>query len=121
MRVLSGYAWPGNIRELQNVIERAVVLSDGPVLALGRDLLPLAGAPAGAAVASAARSGATGSGQALEDMERRHIESVLRRVNYVIEGPAGAAQILNLHPNTLRSRMKKLGISRPRNIVATKG
>jgi transcriptional regulator with GAF, ATPase, and Fis domain len=60
-------------------------------------------------------------GQSLEEMERRHIESVLHQTHYVIEGAAGAARVLDLHPNTLRSRMKKLGIHRPRNIVATKG
>jgi len=113
MRLLSSYAWPGNIRELQNVVERAVVLSDGPVLSLGPDLLPRAGSSADAAFVSAGAGASRHSGLALEDIERRHIEAVLRKVNYVIEGAAGAAQVLNLHPNTLRSRMKKLGISRP--------
>jgi transcriptional regulator with GAF, ATPase, and Fis domain/predicted ATPase len=120
MRLLSRYAWPGNIRELQNVVERAVVLADGPVLNLGTDLLPLAPERGVAAVVAAEGAPSHASGQSLEGIERRHIESVLRQTNYVIEGAAGAAQVLNLHPNTLRSRMKKLGIHRPRNMVATK-
>jgi transcriptional regulator with GAF, ATPase, and Fis domain len=49
----------------------------------------------------------------MEETERRHIVEVLESVNYVIEGPNGAAHVLSLHPNTLRSRMKKLGIARP--------
>jgi formate hydrogenlyase transcriptional activator len=120
IRLLSDYAWPGNIRELQNVVERAVVLSDGPVLSLGPDLLPRLPLSGAASVPASGAAPASPGGQALDDMERRHIEAVLRQVNYVIEGPAGAAQVLGLHPNTLRSRMKRLGVTRPRNIVATK-
>jgi transcriptional regulator with GAF, ATPase, and Fis domain len=112
MRLLSEYAWPGNIRELQNVIERAVVLSDGPVLSLGPDLLPATRAALARPVPLATAE--VGGDSTLEDIGRRHISSVLERTNYVIEGPAGAAALLGLHPNTLRSRMKKLGISRPR-------
>jgi formate hydrogenlyase transcriptional activator len=116
MRLLSEYPWPGNIREMQNVIERAVILSDGPVLSLGADLLP--GGPAAryssATLSVAGRAtAAAGHPRTMEETERRHIVDVLESVNYVIEGPAGAAQVLSLHPNTLRSRMKKLGISRP--------
>jgi transcriptional regulator with GAF, ATPase, and Fis domain len=54
------------------------------------------------------------SGGSLEDVERRHIESVLNQANWMIEGERGAAKVLNLNPSTLRSRMQKLGISRPR-------
>jgi formate hydrogenlyase transcriptional activator len=115
MNVLSGYAWPGNIRELQNVIERAVVLCPGTVLRLGKDLLPIMGeenkeefvSTGGASPAPA------NSPDALESVERAHIVQVLRQTRGVIEGPRGAAKALNLHPNTLRSRMKKLGIERP--------
>ncbi|HVT10338.1 MAG TPA: sigma 54-interacting transcriptional regulator [Polyangia bacterium] len=100
---LRAYAWPGNVRELQNVIERAVVLSQGDVLALASDL----GEPA-AAPAPAASPGVT-----LEDVERRHIHAVLVDRNWLIEGDRGAAKALNLHPNTLRGRMRKLGLKRP--------
>jgi formate hydrogenlyase transcriptional activator len=118
MDLLSRYDWPGNIRELQNVVERAVVLSRGPVLKLGADLLPAASA----AMASTDEvtdldmdrfhsHDSTGA-SSLEQVERRHIQSVLQKTDWVIEGERGAAKILDLHPNTLRSRMKKLGIER---------
>lgn len=111
MRRLSHYAWPGNVRELQNVIERAVVPTDGPVLSLGPDLLPSARTPLARPIPLDGAE--VGGDTSLEETERRHISSVLERAKYVIEGPAGAALLLGLHPNTLRSRMKKLGISRP--------
>jgi transcriptional regulator with GAF, ATPase, and Fis domain len=111
------YAWPGNIRELQNVIERAVVLSSGPVLKLGPDLLPV--------VDDASTAGPEASAPAdanpllsLDEAERRHIEAVLAHTHGVVEGPDGAARILDLHPNTLRSRMKKLGIQRLRHEIS---
>ncbi|HST11123.1 MAG TPA: sigma 54-interacting transcriptional regulator, partial [Terriglobales bacterium] len=112
MDVLCGYSWPGNIRELQNVIERAVVLCPGTVLKLGKDLLPVSGREYEQESVVAAGSG-TESPSSLEHVEREHIVQVLRETQGVIEGPRGAAKILNLHPNTLRSRMKKLGIERP--------
>src|SRR5204863_4531167 len=132
MDLLSRYDWPGNIRELQNVIERAVVLSRGPVLRLGRDLLPAGDStPADEAVTPIGANGHDAENTAgypsLEQVEKRHIMDVLIQTEWIIEGPRGAAKILALHPNTLRSRMKKLGIERvsidaflPRNIVATK-
>lgn len=109
--LLSQYDWPGNIRELQNVIERAVVLSPGPALKLGQDLLPAA-----ASRTSSAEPVVNGLTEdcTLQELEIRHIRSVLNKVEWVIEGPSGAAQIVGLHPNTLRSRMKKLGIVRSR-------
>ncbi len=106
MRRLKSYDWPGNIRELQNVLARAVVLSPGPVLRLGDEFFPI---PAGEAEFPA------DSGQSLNDVEKTHIVRVLEESRWVIEGARGAARILNLHPNTLRSRMKKLQISRPVN------
>jgi len=111
MDVLSRYSWPGNIRELQNVIERAVVLSPGNVLRLGKDLLPatVEGAEHDSTRASEV---APSSPDTLENVERSHILQVLQDTRGVIEGPHGAARILDLHPNTLRSRMKKLGIER---------
>jgi len=94
---LSEYSWPGNIRELQNVIERAAILASGPIVEVEAGLL-------------AGRTEAEVSGT-LQEVERRHIASVLRGTHGVIEGAGGAARILGLHPNTLRSRMKKLGIA----------
>jgi PAS domain S-box-containing protein len=114
MDLLSRYDWPGNIRELQNVVERAVVLSRGPVLRLGADLLPAAMASTDEVVDlnPLFSHDATSDSSSLEQVERRHIQSVLQKTDWVIEGERGAAKILDLHPNTLRSRMKKLGIER---------
>ena len=111
---LSGYPWPGNIRELQNIIERAVVLSQGPVLVLGDDLAPAGSRKLAESREPAAQvSGAT-SIPTLEEVERSHILAALHHTGGVIEGAKGAARILNLHPNTLRHRMTKLGIKRHR-------
>ncbi len=107
MERLIGYDWPGNVRELQNIIERAAVLSSGRVLELGPDLLPI-GRPQRAAQPEAGSDAVT-----LEEMERRHIRAALERSRWVVEGPSGAAKGLGLHPNTLRSRMSRLGITRP--------
>jgi PAS domain S-box-containing protein len=119
---LASYPWPGNIRELQNVIERAVVLSKGESLELASDFSPVAESPILPAAkttgdvveepAAIARENKAGS---LVDVERRHIEAVLNQTNWMIEGERGAAKILNLSPSTLRSRMQKLGIRRPVN------
>jgi formate hydrogenlyase transcriptional activator len=109
MERLTNYAWPGNVRELQNVIERAVVLAPGPVLRLGPDLLPVVDNPSPPATEPAMpESGLV----TLEEAERRHIVAVLASTDCIIEGAAGAALVLALHPNTLRSRMKRLGIRR---------
>jgi formate hydrogenlyase transcriptional activator len=108
MARLSAYAWPGNVRELENVIERAVILSRGPELA--PEALP-GGLPALASTGPAAAHPATKAGT-LEAVERSHILAVLQRTSWRIDGPQGAARILNLHPSTLRSRMQKLHIRR---------
>ncbi len=103
MRRLIAYRWPGNIRELENVLERAVILATGPTLHFEIDVEAStgAGAPADAL-----------QPPSLETIERQHILAVLRQTDWVIDGPRGAAHVLDLHPNTLRSRLKKLGISR---------
>jgi formate hydrogenlyase transcriptional activator len=110
MERLAAYPWPGNIRELQNVIERAAVLCQGGVLALDDDLLPVAPPATATAPPDASAGPAT-----LAEIERAHIVAVLRQVSWLVEGPRGAARILGLHPNTLRGRMEKLGIRRPRH------
>jgi formate hydrogenlyase transcriptional activator len=120
METLSRYDWPGNIRELQNVIERAVVLSRGPVLRLGPDLLPVTAEPSpkGEFTGEIPSNGTERAGDALsgqfslEEVEKRHILQILKQTDWVIEGQNGAAKILDVHPNTLRSRMKKLGLGR---------
>ena len=112
---LTRYSWPGNIRELQNVIERAVVLSQGAVLELDADLARTAVGMAPASPPASLPSGRSDSLPSLEEMEREHILAALKSTGGVVEGPKGAAQILKLHPNTLRSRMEKLGIKRPRH------
>ena len=112
MDVLSRYDWPGNVRELQNVIERAAVLCPGPVLKLRRDLLPVTRATNVGDEPLARPADAQNS--SLQDVERAHIIETLCSCNWVIEGAKGAAKVLALHPNTLRSRMKKLGITRAR-------
>jgi PAS domain S-box-containing protein len=117
---LTQYDWPGNIRELQNVIERAVVLSQGPILRLGRDLLPFSNddpEPAnevgdGTSSDKPKSEGELNAHLSLQQVEKRHILEVLAKTEWVIEGPRGAAKLLGLHPNTLRSRMKRLGIGR---------
>jgi formate hydrogenlyase transcriptional activator len=120
MHRLERYDWPGNVRELQNVLERAVILCRGPTLDLDPDLLPIDAAAAGSAPVGSApadfapdRRAAAPSGFAtLREVERDHILAALRHARGVIEGPNGAARMLNLHPNTLRHRMSKLGIRR---------
>jgi transcriptional regulator with GAF, ATPase, and Fis domain len=101
---LHRYTWPGNIRELQNVIERAVIVSQGGELVLNL--------PKGDDGAEPLQDDADSS-LSLEELERRHIVKVLTACNWVLEGERGAAKILGLHANTLRSRMKKRGITRP--------
>jgi transcriptional regulator with GAF, ATPase, and Fis domain len=103
MEQLQEYSWPGNVRELQNVLERAAILAEGPVVTLDASLT----ARASDRTAAAAPRNQAGN---LDDIQREHILSVLKSTGGVVEGSKGAAVILGVHPNTLRSRMKKLGI-----------
>jgi len=119
MENLVNYPWPGNIRELQNVIERAIIVSADPTLRLDRDLMPVA------AVAETPKADSPEDRQAdlkspkpfltLDEVERNHIFAALQHAGGVVDGPKGAARILNLHPNTLRHRMDKLGIKGSRH------
>jgi PAS domain S-box-containing protein len=106
MQRLLAYPWPGNVRELENVLERAVILAAGPTLVIGPDVLPVTAEPPASTVAAREESAT------LEAREKEHILTILGQTNWVVEGPRGAAKVLGLHPNTLRSRMKKLGIRR---------
>ncbi len=98
---LEQHAWPGNVRELANVIERAMIHSSGTTLRLDetQHLADSVGRPAGS--------------ETLEAVERCHIEEALRKSGWRINGTGNAAEMLGLHPNTLRFRMKKLGVQRP--------
>ncbi|HXW05336.1 MAG TPA: sigma 54-interacting transcriptional regulator [Vicinamibacterales bacterium] len=107
MERLMDYSWPGNVRELQNVVERAAIVARGPILELDP-------AFAGVDPAAPAEPERPPDGKTLDQVQRSHIVEVLKMTGGVVEGTKGAATILGLHPNTLRSRMKKLGITVPR-------
>jgi formate hydrogenlyase transcriptional activator len=98
---LTKYGWPGNIRELQNVIERAVVVAEGPIVRIDESMLRIDGSSQASGLVT------------LEDMERAHIVRALMETKWVIHGTQGAASILGINPSTLRSRIQKLGIRRP--------
>lgn len=118
--VLRRYEWPGNVRELQNVIERAAVTSVAPVLQLPDSWeLPLSSRvpssnPAVTAEARTPASMGRAQESTLEQFQQKHILEVLNQTGWRVEGPKGAAVILGLNPSTLRSRMQKLGIQKPR-------
>lgn len=100
MRALCSYSWPGNIRELENVIERALILSDGATLATDPMFL------------GAGREGDASSEGSLHDVERQYIIDVLQQCGWKVAGKGNAADRLGLNRSTLLSRMKKLGITR---------
>lgn len=98
IEALQNYAWPGNIRELKNVVENAMIVSTGKTLHINPPLDP---------------SAIVQKSVKLEDVERDHIKEVLKKTRWRVSGKNGAAEQLGLKPTTLESRMKKLGISRP--------
>ena len=108
LRRLEAYVWPGNIRELQHVVERACVLARGRVVDLGASLL------ATAAATAAPPGGAAGAFVTLEEHERAYLRQVLEATGGRIEGRRGAAAILDVHPSTLRSRLQRLGLAQPK-------
>jgi DNA-binding NtrC family response regulator len=115
---LAAHAWPGNIRDLQNTIERAAILSDGEELTIDWDLdspsrscFAPALAGNGATAQPAGSPGPTAPATtSLEEVERQHFIAVLKRTHGVIDGPHGAARLLDLKPSTARFRIRKLGI-----------
>ncbi len=102
VEALMQYDWPGNIRELENLIERALILTNTNTLEYG-DWIP---------AAKNAGSNGKASLQKMEDVEKEHIVSVLNSTNWKVSGEKGAAKILGLNATTLEARMKKLGIER---------
>lgn len=101
MDALVAYGWPGNVREVKNIVERAMIVSQGPVLEI-----ELPGV-------SASTPDAKSSSRRLLDVEREHIKAVVDATGWRIRGSGGAAEILGLKPTTLEARMKKLGLERP--------
>ena len=97
MKALQRYAWPGNIRELRNLVERAMILAKGSALQLELE---------------GARGSVTNGERTLEETEKRHIIDVMEETGWRVRGKDGAAEILGLKPTTLESRMQKLGIKR---------
>jgi len=118
LHALKAYSWPGNIRDLQNTIERAAVLAPGPILRVDWNLGRDQGAGAGSnGSASPAQSGLAleqpaAEPQSMQAVERSHMIAILKKTRGVIEGPNGAARLLNMNASTTRFRMKKLGITR---------
>jgi transcriptional regulator with GAF, ATPase, and Fis domain len=113
---LLSYRWPGNIRELRNVIERAAIITHGNTLVLldSPEAGPLRQQPNQLAEL---QGGIVDWSQTLEESERNHILRTLDRTGGRIEGPRGAAALLAIHPSTLRSRMRKLGIARSKFMI----
>ena len=112
MEALSRYHWPGNIRELQNVIERAVITSTGRVLKVDVADLKISKPSSPAEKGSAQGSTNGGLRDTLEETERQQILKALKQSNWVVAGPKGAAAKLGMKRSTLQLRMSKLGISR---------
>jgi formate hydrogenlyase transcriptional activator len=102
---LMKYDWPGNIRELENIIERALIVNPGNILVRG-DWMPAA------SISNKKISGLAPATRKLEEVEREHILAILRETNWKVSGEKGAAKMLGLNATTLEARMKKLGIVR---------
>jgi transcriptional regulator with GAF, ATPase, and Fis domain len=119
MSRLVEYRWPGNIRELENIIERAVIVASGTII--DSESIMLGGRvetnpSLNTAVSETRTNGAAEGTLTASENERRHILRILEQTRWVIEGERGAAKVLGLHPNTLRSSMKQLGLKRTNDI-----
>ncbi|KAF0102349.1 MAG: transcriptional regulator containing GAF AAA-type ATPase and DNA binding domain [bacterium] len=113
LALLAAYPWPGNVREFASVMERAAILGDGRKLEVARALgvVPPAVAMLPAAVATqVVLHGGEAAPVSFVEASRRHIEDALRRCHGRVEGPFGAARLLEMNPHTLRSKMRRLGI-----------
>ncbi|NOZ47738.1 MAG: sigma-54-dependent Fis family transcriptional regulator [Chlorobi bacterium] len=105
MNILQNYNWPGNIRELENIIERNIIISQSNVLKIDNTLMP----------PNLIQTSDSDEFDTLDNIIRKHILRILELTNWTISGSKGAAEILGLHPNTLRSRMEKLNIKKSVN------
>jgi PAS domain S-box-containing protein len=112
--LLKHYDWPGNIRELKNVIERAVILSRGKVLRLDLAMSDILNAPTAQDDATETDSSQLLTEAALRELERQNIERALTLAAWRVSGPNGAAKLLGVKPTTLADRMKKFKIAKPR-------
>jgi chemotaxis protein methyltransferase CheR len=113
LSALEAHRWPGNVRELANVVERAMISSNGIILELADKL--------DTDKPESSTNGSERTLTRLEDVERDHIITILNSCKWRIEGEQGAAQVLGINSSTLRSRMLKLGINRPREIITGVG
>jgi formate hydrogenlyase transcriptional activator len=114
MDSLQNYHWPGNIRELRNVIERASIVSQGTQLRLLDTLEYYPPTQATQPLPPPIAPMAAAAPETLDESQRQLIVRTLEKTYWRVEGPVGAAALLGVHPNTLRSRMKKLGIAKPK-------
>ena len=110
LALLTSYAWPGNVRELAAVIERAVILGDGKRIDVANALGTSTGVATATSITAAPPHASNGNFPTLDDAMTRHIEAALARTHGRIEGPFGAARILQINPHTLRGRMRSLGV-----------
>jgi formate hydrogenlyase transcriptional activator len=116
MNTLVRYDWPGNIRELQNVIERAVIVSTGSVLKVPLDDLKRRVSSAESSNGVSASEDAGKMRGVLEDTERKQILAALKQANWVVAGTKGAAALLGMKRSTLQAHMQRLGIRVSRTV-----
>ena len=98
---MMAYDWPGNVRELEHLLERSMIIAPGKTLS-SAERLPKS------------KKGNYTQILSMADAEREHILRALEQTHWIIDGPNGAARLLDRHPNTLRYRMKRLNIRRPK-------
>lgn len=103
LRLMRNYSWPGNVRELEHLIERSIILNEGSCLEINEELFST----------SSSKKKPTHNAKDLASNEKQHIIHILELTRWKIEGAEGAAKVLDIHPSTLRFRMKKLNIARP--------